>query len=199
MNIFLVEESCEGVVPLCDALESCGHSIVHHASLENAILLEIAMRESIDVVLFNLESIDKEILRKLCALSDVRPTPVIVFVKSSDPSMTRLAIKSGISAYIIDGFENERLESVIDLAIARFEEIHALQEEVKRLKKQLEERKLIERAKGVLMTASRMSEAEAYASMRKHSMDHNRKLAEVAGEVLAAMGLPDKAENALCL
>lgn len=197
MNVFLVEEAWTGQVPLAAALTDGGHAIVQNACLDHAILLEIAMHASVELVIFNLRVMDREVLRKICAVSEVRPLPVIVFVADSDAETTRLAIKSGISAYIIDGLETERLQPVIDLAVARFEEIRCLHQEVDLLKRQLQERKLVERAKGVLMKYARMSEEEAYTTLRKRSMDQNTRIAQVALEVITASELlhtqPDKA------
>ena len=112
-----------------------------------------------------------------------------MFVDQSDASTTAAAIDAGVSAYIVDGLKKERMKHILDLCISRFNAFSRLQDELDRAKSALEDRKVIDRAKGILMKAKDLTEEQAYALLRKTAMNENKKIAEVAQSVITAAEL----------
>jgi response regulator NasT len=112
-----------------------------------------------------------------------------MFVDQSDTSMIERAIESGVSAYVVDGLRKERVKSIVDTAITRYRAFSRLREELDRAKQQLEDRKLIERAKGILMKHKGLTEDEAYAQMRTAAMRDNLRLSQVAQAIITAARL----------
>jgi response regulator NasT len=109
-----------------------------------------------------------------------------VFVDSSDSALTRKAIEAGVSAYFVDGMRPERIRPVLDAAIARFQMFQRMRKEPEAAKIALEERKVIDRAKGILMRTRRISEEDTYAVLRRTAMDKELRLVEVAGALVTA-------------
>jgi two-component system, response regulator / RNA-binding antiterminator len=115
--------------------------------------------------------------------------PVAMFVDQSDSASIQVAVDAGVSAYIVDGLKKERITSIFDLCISRFNAFARLQCELDRAKDALEERKVIDRAKGVLMKAKSLAEEQAYALLRKTAMNENKKIVEIAQSLLTAAEL----------
>jgi response regulator NasT len=112
-----------------------------------------------------------------------------MFTEESNSEMASSAIKSGVNAYIVDGLEENRVQPIIDVAIARFREFQALKDELDATRNQLSERKAVEKAKGLLMQRKNISEDEAYQSLRKMAMDKNKRIVDVAESVINAFEL----------
>ena len=115
--------------------------------------------------------------------------PVAMFVDQSDSASIQAAVDAGVSAYIVDGLKKERVTNILDLCISRFNAFARLQAELDHAKGALEERKIIDRAKGVLMQARKLSEEQAYALLRTTAMKENQKIVEIAQSVLTAAEL----------
>ena len=142
-----------------------------------------------DVVLIDLESPDRDVLDALTLASAPVERPVAMFVDRSDDAVMRAAIEAGVSAYVVGGLSRERIRPVMIAAIARFHVVARLRSELAATKAALEERKLIDRAKGMLMKAKGMSEEEAYAALRRTAMAQGRKVADVAQALITAADL----------
>ena len=112
-----------------------------------------------------------------------------MFVDQSDSASIQASVDAGVSAYIVDGLKKERIKPILDLCISRFNAFSKLQDELDRTKSALEERKVIDRAKGILMKAKNLPEPEAYALLRKTAMNENKKIVEVAQSVITAAEL----------
>jgi response regulator NasT len=115
--------------------------------------------------------------------------PVAMFVDQSDQAATEAAVDAGVSAYIVGGLQKERIKNILDLCISRFNSFARLREELERARAALEERKVIDRAKGILMNAKNLSEDAAYTLLRKTAMNENKRIAEVARSVVTAAEL----------
>ena len=115
--------------------------------------------------------------------------PIAMFVDQSDAASIQASVDAGVSAYIVDGLKKERIKSIIDLCISRFNAFAKLQDELDRTRTQLEERKVIDRAKGILMKAKGLSEDEAYVLMRSTAMREKKKIAEIAQSIITASEL----------
>lgn len=129
---------------------------------------------------------DPAVVQQLEQLSRECPLPVVVFTERSDSAPLRAAVRAGVSAYVVDGLEPERVEPVLQTALLRFREFQALRQERDAALAQLSERKHIERAKGILMQRRGLAENAAYQVMRRMAMDRGKRLAEVAESIITA-------------
>jgi response regulator NasT len=142
-----------------------------------------------DVILIDLENPSRDVLEQMFQVSRAVRRPVAMFVDQSDAASIEAAVDAGVSAYIVGGLRKERVQNILDLCISRFNAFARLQDELDRTKSALEERKVIDRAKGILMNAKNLSEDAAYALLRKTAMNENKKIAEVAQSVITAAEL----------
>jgi response regulator NasT len=156
---------------------------------ETTGLLDRIYRIDPDVILIDLESPSRDVLEQMFQVSRVVRRPVAMFVDQSDRDTTQAAVEAGVSAYIVDGLKKERVKGILELCILRFNAVARLQDELDRAKTALEERKTIDRAKGILMQAKGLTEERAYALLRKTAMNEKRKIAEVAQAVITASEL----------
>lgn len=146
-----------------------------------------------DVVIIGVESPDRDTLEHFCSVCREQPLPVVMFSSNGDRKCIQEVVRAGVSAYVVDGLSAERVAAVVEVAIVRFQENQALRHQLDRAKSDLAERKTIDRAKGLLMRQRNMSEEQAYAAMRKLAMDQNKRIADVAQNILAVTELFDKA------
>jgi response regulator NasT len=152
-------------------------------------LLEQVYRVDPEVILIGLENPRRDVLEQLFQVSRIVRRPIAMFVDQSDASTTAAANDAGVSAYIVDGLKKERMKHILDLCISRFNAFARLQDELDRAKSALEARKVIDRAKGILMRLKGFSEEDAYALLRTTAMNEKRKIAEVAQSVITAAEL----------
>jgi response regulator NasT len=142
-----------------------------------------------DVIFIDLENPNRDVLEQMFQVSRCVRRPIAMFVDHSDTDMIRAAVESGVGAYVVDGLRKERVKSILDMAVSRFNAFSQLRDELDRAKQELEDRKSIERAKGILMKERGLSEEAAYGLLRKAAMNENRRLAEVAQSVVTAARL----------
>lgn len=169
---------------LCDA----GYSVIARLDDTGNLDAEVAHHQP-DVIIIDLDSPDRDTLEQMRTISREQPRPIVMFAEDDDSGTINQAIKAGVSAYVVDGLSGKRVRPVMEVAIARFREYQALREELAQARSSLEERKVIEQAKGLLMQQRAMSENEAYQALRKLAMDQGKKLPEVARNVIAIMQL----------
>lgn len=173
---------------IVDSLRASGPHDVFVISEETALARRIRDRDP-DIVLVDITSPSRDMLEELTMASGPMERPVAMFVDRSDDGLTKAAIEAGVSAYVVDGLRPDRIKPIIDAAIARFHMFQQMRAELDAAKRALEERKLIDRAKGILMKARGIDEEEAYSLMRKTAMAQGRKLAEVAESLVTAARL----------
>lgn len=142
-----------------------------------------------DVVFIDLENPNRDVLEHMFQVSRAISRPIAMFVDRSDRDMIEAAVDAGVSAYIVDGLKKERLKPILDTAISRFNAFSRMREELDRTRRALEERKVIDRAKGILMRLRNIGEEEAHALLRRTAMNENRRIADVAQSVLTAADL----------
>lgn len=187
-SIVVIDENPLRAAILKDGLRDAGYrDVVHIDSVQDLLKKIYAINP--DVILIDLEDPNRDTLEQMFQVSREVRRPVAVFVDESDRAMTAAAIDAGVSAYIVDGLKKERVEQIVDLTITRFNAFNRLQEELADAKTQLSERKVIDRAKGILMKQRGMSEEEAYAALRKTAMDQKRRIAEIAESVVTAFSV----------
>jgi response regulator NasT len=144
-----------------------------------------------DVIVIDLGNPNRDVLEQMFQVSRAVQRPVAMFVDQSDSASIEAAVDAGVSAYVVDGLKQERVKPILDMAVSRFNAYSRLQRELEEARGELESRKLVERAKGILMKSRGLSEEDAYALLRKTAMNQNRKLAEIAQSLVTAAGLLD--------
>ena len=185
LKIVIVDESPIRAAILEDGLREAGFTQVVRIE-ETANLLKRVYAIDPDVILIDLESPSRDVLEQMFQVSRVVKRPVAMFVDQSDTASIQASVDAGVSAYIVGGLTKERVKNILDLCISRFNAFARLQDELDRTKSALEERKVIDRAKGILMKAKNMTEEDAYALMRRTAMNEKKKIAEIAQSVITA-------------
>lgn len=152
-------------------------------------LTHLVQEFSPDVLVIGVEVPDSETLSALAELHKCNPITVVMFVENGSNNIIHKAIKAGVNAYIVADLQPQRLKTIIDVAIARFNEFQALRTELDETRTKLEDRKLVDRAKGLLMSRQGISEDEAYQKLRRMAMDKGETLANVARNIIDVMEL----------
>lgn len=166
------------------ALAEAGYAVVAQVADAGGLLAAVRAARP-DVIIVDRDSPDRDTLEHLCVVTRDEPRPIVMFTQDKDQGRMRAALRAGVSAYVVDGLAAERVQPIVNVALARFEQWQALRQELGEAQAGLAERKTIERAKGILMTQRRCSEDEAYRLLRRTAMDRNLRLAEVAENVIA--------------
>lgn len=182
-RILVIDESQHRAVEICAGLVKAGHQVA--AVLPSALEL-IGRIEEIkpDIILIETESPSRDTLEHLAVMNQAMPRPVVMFSQDADNDTIRSAIRAGVAAYVVDGFDIDRLKPVVDVAIAQFDEHQALKQELAEASRKLSERKVIEKAKGILMKTRNLDEDAAYALLRKLAMEKSLPLAKVAANLV---------------
>src|SRR6202047_3835120 len=184
-KIVIVDESPIRAAILEEGLREAGFTgVVQISEMQNLLARIYALDP--DVILIDLENPSRDVLEQMFQVSRAVRRPVAMFVDQSDAASIQASVDAGVSAYIVDGLKKERIKPILDLCISRFNAFSRLQDELERTKSALEERKVIDRAKGILMKAKSMSEEAPYALLRKTAMNEKKKIAEVAQSVIIA-------------
>ncbi len=188
LHIVVVDENRERALKIVDGLADKGDFRVSVIG-DNAGLARKLAELQPDVILIDLENPSRDMFAEITQASLPLERPVAMFVDKADPSFAQAAIEAGVSAYVVDGLQSERIKSILDTAIARFHAFSRLRAELNATKTALAERKMIDRAKGLLIKAKGVTEDEAYALLRKTAMDQGKRVGEVAENLVTAAGL----------
>ncbi len=188
LSIVVVEANAERALSIRQALSGAGDYDVHILQDTACLSRSIASHKP-DVVLIDMADPSRDALEELALASGPLDRPVAMFVDRSDDNLTKAAIEAGLSAYVVDGLRPDRLKPILDAALTRFQMFQRMRKELETTKRALEERKVIDRAKGILMKARRLSEEDAYALLRKTAMDQGKKVVEVAQALVTASEL----------
>jgi response regulator NasT len=183
LRVMLVDDTQKDVSLLKDALDAAGYEVVTE-ELSPATLLERVGAVRPDVIIIDTDSPSRDVLEQVVIVSRDDPRPIVMFTDDGNSDTIQAAIKAGVTAYIVAGMQPERLKPILEVAQARFEADRALREELKTAQGRLAERKIIEKAKGVVMQQKQISEDDAYRLMRKLAMDRNVTLLELAQQLL---------------
>ena len=188
LRVLLIDDGARHIQPIRDELVRQGHEVV--GVIASATLIhDVVQQLQPDVVIVDTESPTRDTLENLATLSAHNPRPVVVFTDDDSRGPMQRALRAGVSAYVIAGLQTERLEPVLQVAIARFEQEAALRAQLDKAEQQLAGRKVIERAKGVLMAEAGLDEDAAYKRLRKLAMDRGKRLSDVAQSVIDAQEL----------
>jgi response regulator NasT len=186
LTIAIVDESRSRAAIIEDGLREAGYRRIVHIDEMTNLLARLYATDP-DVVVIDLENPSRDVLEQLFQVSKLVKRPVAMFVDQSDTRMINAAIEAGVSAYVVDGLKKERVRGILDMCIARFHAYSKLQGELDHAKSQLEERKIVERAKGLLMKHKGISEDEAYALMRRRAMNEKKKIGDIANAVVTGL------------
>ncbi len=184
LRVLLIDDNAERSATVSAGLTADGCTIVGHITEHADIVTEVRLRRA-DIVVCDLDHASRDAIESMGALHRDEPRPVVMFVDTTDPDSINAAMKAGVAAYVVEGLQPSRVRAVIDVAVARFKAHQALRAELAEAKTALTERKLVDRAKGLLMQSRRMSEDEAYRTLRRLAMDQGKRLAEVAENVIS--------------
>ena len=187
MNILIVDQIAGRAEPLEAALVELGHNVVVRPPGKYAIYQMVESFQP-DVVIVDAQSPDRDTLEDVSMTTDRLPRPIIFFADDEDDDVIRQSIQAGVSAYIVDGLQPNRVKTLLNVAITRFEEHQRLKGELQKTRDELADRKIIDRAKGLLMKHKQCDEEAAFSAMRKMAMNKNVKLAEIAEDVIELFG-----------
>lgn len=188
LRIVLVDKTPLRGAIIEEGLREAGHRNVARLDGSADLLLRISSFDP-DVVLVDLGNPTRDMLEQMFRMSRTIRRPVAIFVDQSDTASTQAAIDAGVSAYVVDGLKKERVKHILDTCISRFNVLSRLEEELNAAKTALEERKVLDRAKGILMKAKGLTEEESYALMRKTAMNEKRRISDIAQSVVTAADL----------
>lgn len=185
LRVMIVDNDLKRSKPLKQSLLDNGFDVIAH--LEDDVNLQTKCCElEPDVVIIDTESPSRDVLDNVCMITRDNAKPVMMFSDDGDKDVVKAATRAGVSAYVVGTIASERLTPVIEAAVARFEETKRLREELEQANTKLDERKLIERAKGILMRQRDLDEDEAYKMLRSMAMKKNMKLADLSSQLIDA-------------
>jgi len=188
LRVLIVDSDFERAKPLKQSLIDTGYDVIAH--LKDTVNLDNACCElQPDIVIIDTDSPSRDTLENICVMTMHEPRPIMMFTHDDNKEQIKLATQAGVCAYVVGTIPNERLRPVIDAAVARFEEFKNLRQELSEANIKLSERKVIERAKGLLMKQRKIDEDEAYGMLRKMAMQKNMRVGTLSKQIVQAAEL----------
>jgi response regulator NasT len=188
LTILVIDENAIRASIIEEGLRDAGHrrvTIIHEVNGVARIIETLKP----DVIIIDIENPNRDMMEHLFQLTRTMNRPIAMFVDRSDTASIEAAVEAGVSAYIVDGLKRERVKPILDMAVSRFNAFSRLQRELADAKSALEERKVVERAKGILMKMRGLSEEEAFTLLRQTAMNEKKKMSDIAQSVVTAAGL----------
>ncbi|QGJ78386.1 ANTAR domain-containing response regulator [Sinorhizobium meliloti] len=188
LTILVIDENAIRASIIEEGLREAGHgkvTVIHEVHGVARVIETLRP----DVIVIDIENPNRDMMEHLFQLTRTVGRPIAMFVDRSDTASIEAAVEAGVSAYIVDGLKKERVKPILDMAVSRFKAFSRLQRQLAEAKSALEERKLVERAKGILMKMRGLSEDEAFALLRQTAMNEKKKISEIAQSVVTAAGL----------
>lgn len=183
LTVLVIDESRTRAGEICAGLALAGYQVAAILADSENLTAEVEKLQP-DVILIDTESPSRDTLENLAVMNQDMPRPVVIFTQDDGQDAIRDAVKAGVSAYIVDGLDPKRIKPIVDVARVRFEDTQALRRELEEASKKLSDRKLVDKAKGVLMKARGLDEDAAYHAMRKLAMERGQTMAKVAGDII---------------
>lgn len=187
-SVLIIDENATRASIIEAGLAAAGHDQVTVINEMHGIAAKIALHEP-DVIVIDLENPNRDMLESIFQLSRAVKRPIAMFVDRSDTEAMQSAIDAGVSAYVVDGLRQERVKSILDMAISRFNAFSRLERELEEARGALEQRKVIDQAKGLIMKSRGVDEDAAYKLLRKAAMNTNRKIVDVAESLVMSARL----------
>lgn len=188
LSILIIDENRIRASIIEDGLREAGHTRVAVIHDVNEVARTIQATAP-DVIVIDLENPKRDTLEHFFSLSRAIQRPIAMFVDRSDSAMIEKAVEAGVSAYVVDGLKKERVKPILDMAVSRFNAFSRLTRELEQARSELEDRKTIEQAKGILMKTRGLGEADAYALLRTTAMNQNRRMIDIAQSLVTAAAL----------
>ena len=188
LTILVIDENAIRASIIEEGLNEAGHLNVRVINEMQGVARLIETMDP-DVIIIDIENPNRDMMEHMFQLTRMISRPIAMFVDRSDTAAIEAAVDAGVSAYVVDGLKKERIKPILDMAVSRFNAFSRLQRELVEARNALEERKVIERAKGILMKMRGLSEEEAFAVLRQTAMNEKKKLADIAQSVVTAAGL----------
>lgn len=188
LTILVIDENTIRASIIEEGLREAGHArvtVIHE--VQGVARIIDTLRP--DVIIIDIENPNRDMMEHLFQLTRTVGRPIAMFVDRSDTASIEAAVDAGVSAYIVDGLKKERVKPILDMAVSRFNAFSRLQRELADAKSALEDRKIVERAKGILMKLRGLSEEEAFALLRQTAMNEKKKMSDIAQSVVTAAGL----------
>lgn len=185
LRILLVTDTDKPIGELREALARLGYDMLPEAAAPHA-LTKVVERERPDVVIIDTESPSRDTLEHLAVMNEAAPRPVVMFSHDANQQLIRSAVDAGVTAYMAEGLAPDKLAPILEVALARFAHEEKLRQRLAKAESELDERKTIDKAKRLLMERGKLSEQDAYATLRKRAMDAGVRLADIARRVLDA-------------
>lgn len=184
LRILLIDKDPERASQVCEALRHEGHEVIRQRPDATGLTAAVA-RDQPDMVIIDMDSPDRDTLENMSTLNTHAPRPIVFSANAPcDRATIHAAVKAGVSAYVVDGIQPERVRSIIDSAVVQFESFQALRTELEETRTALEDRKIIEKAKGLIMRHENCDEEAAYRLLRSAAMEHSERLAVMAQRVI---------------
>ena len=188
MRIVIIDDSGLRATVLEEGLREAGYDDIHIVPPRGGFVARLE-RMAPDVVLMDLGSPSRDTLEEMLTVSRALARPIAMFVDQSDETMIGAAIDAGVSAYVVDGLRKERVKPVLELAVRGFNAFAKLQSELDEARTALSDRKIIDRAKSILMSQRGLSEPDAYALLRSSAMNQGKKIVDVAQALITSSEL----------
>jgi response regulator NasT len=188
LRVLLVNDTEKPIGELRAALQAAGYEVLEEVAAADALLKAVESQQP-DAVIIDVDSPSRDTLEQLAVMHRHAPRPVVMFSADGDDRLIRDVVAAGVTAYVVDGLTPARMAPILQVALARFEQQAHIRRQLGEVQQQLADRKLIDRAKGLLVEKRGVSEAEAYASMRQLAMRQNLKLVDIARQIIAMADL----------
>lgn len=188
INTIVISEQPALTTKLAEALAATDYKIIFEGSTLQQ-LLSLKWSVEPELIIAIMDTSDNQVLSKFKVINEQFPLPIVIFTHDDRDDAIEQAIEAGVSAYIVDGFREDRVQPILRTALARFKQYQSMQNQLKELKTSLADRKVIDRAKGLIMEQRQCSEDEAYRLLRSSAMNQNMRLAQLAQNILATANL----------
>lgn len=186
LNILLVDNDSKRAAGLADVLDQSKYCVSYLPGSQVSLMREVDRLQP-DIIIIDIESPDRDVLDSLAILSSLNPKPVVMFSEENNSQIIRQSVRSGVSAYVVGEISTTKIQTVLDAALARFEEVQTLKQELNDTRQQLLSRKTVDQAKRLLMERKGLSEQDAYQQIRKLAMDQGQRMDEVAKNIISLL------------
>jgi response regulator NasT len=183
LSVLLVDDDSERAEIVEAGLRAAGHRLIARLDSTQDLLARVGELDP-ELVVVSLDSANRDVIDDLRRSTESPPRPIALFVDQSDPVAIAAAMEAGVSAYVVKGLAQDRVHSVVDVAIAHFNRYRSMRDELDRTRLSLHERKAIDRAKGLLMEQKGLNEEAAFRLLRKLAMDQNKRIGEIARDLV---------------
>ncbi|MBA4207916.1 MAG: two-component system response regulator [Parvibaculum sp.] len=184
LRILIIDSNDDRAAVVEAGLAGYGDAQILRMGLSTDLIRKIGEIEP-DVIFVDVDSPDRDTLENMRNVSAVMPRPIVMFVEESEESLAEEALRAGVSAYIVDGLSAKRVKPILDVAILRFKVFQKMREELDKAKSDLASRKVVERAKGLLMEQRKLSEEEAYKLLRNTAMKEGKSILDIADSLIS--------------